>query len=762
MWWPKMATAGQCGSGYAAVPPNAADQGHPTADVPDETRYVLPRDYHRGDAAAGSAQTTAYAAQGQWRYDGADGAYGSVYPAGGFSREQYAQHDEAAAVSAQAMQWNYQYFPDQANGVVLPQAVHHGQDSWAYYGNGTQYWNHHGVGQMVNEITPGMDAGQYNKQQHIQGTTQAQAYGQGENRDTPPNNPDTLLKPFTNTAYGHPDGWQHRNALIDPVISESHPRQHLTPWKWRLMLIASNFLSLINGYDVSNIANIQAPVYEAFGDIHLLPWLALSYSVCNVVVTPLARKLFKFYDIKVLTISGLVLLVAGNAVAGSASRLLILIIGRAVMAFGASVVYQGILSFSVIFSYPGEIGFVHASYGASFAFGILTGPVIGAGFAQNEHATWRWSFYICLPILVIVFLLCIFTLPSYSASTDKSVSTHFKEIDWVGHVLHSATFITFALAAVFSGSAWPWGSVPQLSIWVAFVTVAVAYVVQQTFSIGVKPERRILPVHLLRKRIVFLTFLCTLSASIAYGVTFYYEPLFYVFTRELNSLEAGLRLLCLTALFIATICICHTLLPVVGYYMPFFLVGGVLLLAGGIAHHTVTSHTSLPVVMVFSAILGTGIGVMWNLAIPVCSAVLETQEERLDQTTLHSIAQLGGTAVSLSISAAIYRNVGLNLVRDAAGFTGFRDTEILALLSGAKSTRLDGFSPDVQRLVIDAIVTTIGRLYYLVIAAAALCVVAALFLRIEPLQFKRWIRTRDAEDGTKGSRKGHKATYELR
>ncbi|KAI0443735.1 major facilitator superfamily domain-containing protein [Xylaria telfairii] len=551
---------------------------------------------------------------------------------------------------------------------------------------------------------------------------------------------------------------------MDPVISESHPRQNLTVWKWRLMLIASNILSLINGYDVSNIANIQGPIYEAFSDIHLLPWLALSYSICNVVTTPLARKLYKFYDIKVLTLSGLILLIAGGALAGAASSLLLLIVGRAIMAFGASVVYQGILSFSVIFSYPGEIALVHASFGASFAFGILTGPVIGAGFAQNEHATWRWSFYICLPALVIALLVSIFALPSYSAPTKKSVSTHFKEIDWIGHTLHSATFITFGLATVFSGNAWPWGSVPQLTIWVIFVTVAVAYIVQQTFSIGTTPEHRLLPVHLLRKRIVLLTFLCTLAAAITYGVSFYYEPLFYVFTRDIGPLEAGLRLLCLTALFIVAIFLTHALLPLARYYMPFFLFGGVLLLAGGVALHTVTSHTPLGAVMAFSAIIGAGVGILYNLAIPVCSAVLETQEERLDQTTLHSIAQLGGTAFSLSMAAAIYRNIGLKLVKDAAGFTGFKDTEILALLSGAKSTMLDSFSPEVRKLVIDAIVTTISRLYFIVMAGGTLCVLAAIFLKIEPLQIKRWIRTKDAESGTKGSdeEKAPEPVYELR
>ncbi|KAI3317985.1 MFS general substrate transporter [Xylariaceae sp. AK1471] len=546
---------------------------------------------------------------------------------------------------------------------------------------------------------------------------------------------------------------------MDPVTSETHPRQGLPAWKWKLMLVAINILSLVNGYDVSNIANIQAPLYAAFDNVRLLPWVALGYSVCNITVTPLCRKLYKFYDIKILTISGLVLVVAGTAVSGAASSLLQLVVGRAVMAFGAAIVYQGILTFSVIFSYPSEIALVHASFGASFAFGILTGPVIGAGFAQTEHATWRWAFYLCLPILIAALLICIFALPRYSPPTEKSVSTHFKEIDWVGHILHAGTFISLGLATVFSGSTWPWGSVPQLTVWVVFTVTAVAYIVQQTFSIATKPERRIIPIHLLQKRIVLLTFLCTLGASITYGVTLYYTPLFYAFTREIGPVEAGLRLLCLTAFFIIAIFIAHALLPVAKFYMPFFLTGAVLLLIGGISLHTVTTHTRLAVVMGFDAIIGAGVGILWNLSIPVCSAVLEDQEERLDQSTLHSIAQLGGTAISLSVSAAIYQNIGLSLVKEAAQFTGYKDTEILALLTGAKSDILDAFSPEVKTLVIEAIVKTISRLYFVVIGGAVLCFVASGFLKIEPLEFNKWYRRKDPEDGPPREKS---TVYELR
>lgn len=228
-----MATAGQYGSGYTAVPPTVAEQGHSAADVPDENRYAPQQattgwGYHHGHRAGALNPTTGNAAegQGQRQYQGAEGVYGP----------NYVQYDQAAAASNQTTQWNHQYYQNYANGVAVPQAVYY------YYDSSVQYWNQHGVGQPMNELPPGSNLGQYTKQQYVQTTTQA--YEPEGNWATPADSQNASPKPSTSTSY---DGWQHRNALMDPVISESHPRQNLTVWKWRLMLIASNILSLING-----------------------------------------------------------------------------------------------------------------------------------------------------------------------------------------------------------------------------------------------------------------------------------------------------------------------------------------------------------------------------------------------------------------------------------------------------------------------------------------------------------------------------------
>ncbi|KAI1270474.1 hypothetical protein F5Y18DRAFT_13853 [Xylariaceae sp. FL1019] len=392
---------------------------------------------------------------------------------------------------------------------------------------------------------------------------------------------------------------------------------------------------------------------------------------------------------------------------------------------------------------------------------VSTDCHLGAGFSATPHATWRWSFYLIAPLTAIAIGLLVVALPSYSEGNEKSVSKNFREIDWIGNFLHIATFLLLAFAAVFGGTMWAWSSITELAVFIALGATSISYVVQQTFSLGVKPERRIIPVHLLTNRTVLFTWICTIAASFVYGVTLYYTPLFYAFTREIGPLEAGLRLFCFTANFIFVIFLAHSLLPVAKFYMPFFLVGGILLLIGGILFHTVTPGTSNAAILGFDALVGAGVGLLWNLAIPVCSVKLKTREERLDQTTLHSIAQLGGVAASLSASALIYQNLGLEMLRQSAQFTGYSKSDIFGLLSGAQSDILNALPEDLRDVVIAALIRTIVRCFYIIIAAGVLAFVASLCLKIEPLDFPNMFQKKRSQKDVEGSLE-KPSVYELK
>ncbi|KAI1380687.1 MFS general substrate transporter [Hypoxylon crocopeplum] len=550
---------------------------------------------------------------------------------------------------------------------------------------------------------------------------------------------------FTPMPYGGAGAWHGDENQSHPVIVASHPRDNMPVWRWRALLVANCFLSIMHGYDVSNVANIQAPIYRAFGHIELLSWVALGYSVCNVALGPLGRKIFKFGDFKALYLGSMLFVIAGSALCGAAPNLESIIAGRAVMALGSSVIFQGILSFNIIFTYPHELALVQGLIGAGFAIGLVLGPIIGGAFATNEHTTWRWAFYLVIPLCVTSLILQALFLPRYRLPTDKSVWMHLKETDWVGNLLHMATCLLFAIGCTFLGSTGTWGNGSAIATWVIFTFVLVAYMLQQSHCIGTTLENRLLSAcSLFSNRTVLLTWVCTFSAAASYGVTLYYLPIYFAFTRGLGPLPGATRLLPFIFVFVFAIILSGGLLPVVRFYKPFFLLGSAFLLIGGGLFQTLSTGTSESAVMGFEAIIAAGLSIIWQLGVAVCSTSLPDTEDRLDLALLSNMAQLGGIAVSLSIAGMVYQSTGFQLLKDAVGDMGFSDEDIRELLSGVDSPILQGGNPEVLQLAVAAITQAVKGCFAIQLAVGTLSFLAAWGMKWEAIDFKKPVGPQNA------------------
>ncbi|KAI1806087.1 MFS general substrate transporter [Daldinia bambusicola] len=544
------------------------------------------------------------------------------------------------------------------------------------------------------------------------------------------------LYPHGNANEQQDDGMQ-----LPPSMSASHPRDSLPVWKWRALLVANCFLTIMHGYDVSNVANIQASIYKAFGHIELLSWVALGYSVCNVALIPLGRKLFKFGDFKALCLLSMMFIIGGSALSGAAPNIQCIIAGRAVMALGSSIIYQGILSFNIIFTYPHELGLVQGSIGACFAIGLVLGPLIGGAFANNNHATWRWAFYLVIPLCIVSLALQALFYPRYSMPTNKTTWAHIKEVDWVGNLLHMGVCLLFAIGCTFIGSTGTWGINSSITTWIIFTFCVITYVLQQAYNLGTTSENRLLSsTSLLHNRTVLLTWICTFCAAASYGATLYYVPIYFAFGHGLDPFAAATRLLPFICVFIFTIILCGSLLPVLRFYKAFFLLGSVLILVGGGLFQMLSANLSEPAVMGFESIVAAGLGILWQLGVPVCTTFLPDTDDRLDLALLSNMAQLGGIAASLSIAGMIYQSTGFQSLKDSVGGMGLSDESIRELLSGVDSPILKDVDSKVLRLAVKSITNAIRACFIVLLAAGGISVLAACSMKWESLGFVQHMR----------------------
>ncbi|KAF3000501.1 hypothetical protein E8E14_005441 [Neopestalotiopsis sp. 37M] len=513
-----------------------------------------------------------------------------------------------------------------------------------------------------------------------------------------------------------------------------HPRDSISERRWKIILCTNLLLSVIGGYDTSNVANVQVSVYRAFGHIELLPWLSLSYSLIGVAVIPLVRKLTLFCDLKWMGLLSCLLTCAASALAGAAPNIESVIVGRVLMAIGSATLYQVMLCYNVIFARPSELALVQALVAVAFAIGLIAGPIIGGAFAENAHATWRWAFYIIVPVVAAASSL-VLLYPSYRLPTNKPALRHLRDIDWVGCILWMGIFVMYGFAAVFSGSVWDWSSGSAIAIWAVLGLTICAFAIQQYLNLFTTHEHRAIPWKLFSNRSVALPMLCVWMAGVVYGATLYYTPIYFAFTHGHGALAAAVRLLPFIGVFIFMIFLAGTLLPVVGYYKVFFLIGAALMLIGGGLQQTITPQSSEGRVMGYEAIVAAGAGLVWPISLPIASTVLPPQD-RMDAAALFNMGQMGGISLSLAMSGAIYENLGSQLVGEVVAGLNLSHHDIRELLSGADSSATTLLSPDLLTRVVDAVTQALVSCFYMTLAGSAVAFIAACCMKFEALNLR--------------------------
>jgi MFS family permease len=366
-----------------------------------------------------------------------------------------------------------------------------------------------------------------------------------------------------------------------------------------------------------------------------------------------------------------------------------------------------------------------------WGIGAILGPVIGGGFAESR-ATWRWAFYINLPLAALVAPVYIFLFPKYNGKPDVSGPTKLRQMDWVGVFLNAGTWTLFQVACTFSGSTWKWKSAGPISLWAVFGVFLFAYIFQQVYCIFTTAERRLFPVQILKSRTIVLLYIAHASAAAGVFVSVYYIPLFFQFTRGDSAIKAAIRLLPFICIMIFFVMLAGGLLPVLGRYMPLYIIAGVFMTIGGVLMHTVDASTKTGAVYGYEVLVAIGAGLALQVAYSV--AVIEVKpEEIFGATGVMNVSQIGSAAIALSLANIIFQNVGFIKLRDALAGRGFSAEELRGALAGAKSTILAGDNPNVQKLAIDAIVDTMGVIWILVIVAGAVSIVSGAFMKREKL-----------------------------
>jgi hypothetical protein len=211
-----------------------------------------------------------------------------------------------------------------------------------------------------------------------------------------------------------------------------------------------------------------------------------------------------------------------------------------------------------------------------------------------------------------------------------------------------------------------------------------------------------------------------------------YIPLYFQFVHSDSAITAAVRLLPFICVLIFTVLLNGALMPVFGYYMPWYTASGAFMLVGGALMYTVDSTSSTSAIYGYSILIAIGTGCGMQGGYSIASAKVKASDVPA-AIGFMNCGQLGTGVIALGIAGSVFQNVGFQTLKTALDGMGFSSEEIRSALTGTQSVVFQHGSADVRARALGAVVQTMDKIYIMVITAGALALILSLFLKREKL-----------------------------
>jgi EmrB/QacA subfamily drug resistance transporter len=409
----------------------------------------------------------------------------------------------------------------------------------------------------------------------------------------------------------------------------------------RLLFPALLLVMLLAALDQTIVSTALPTIVGELGGLNNLSWVVTAYLLTSTIVVPLYGKFGDLFGRKIVLQAAIVLFLVGSALCGLAQNMTQLIVLRALQGLGGGGLLVVTMAAIADVIPPADRGRYQGVFGGVFGLATVVGPLLG-GFLV-EHLSWRWIFYINLPLGVIALAVI--------GAVFKPHAAHIKHtIDYMGAAFLAGALTCIILFTSQGGTILPWTS-PQLWCTLAMGLVCIAGFIYEERE-AAEP---IMPLELFKQRTFLLSCLIgfIIGVSLFGSVTFI--PLYLQVVKGSTPSEAGMQMLPMMGGLLVMSVITGRVISKIGKYRMFPIGGTFLVAVAMTLLARLEISTPIHVMYLYMGLLGLGLGMVMQVLILAVQNTVEFKHMGVATSGATLFRSIGGS-VGVAGFGAVFSN----------------------------------------------------------------------------------------------------------
>ncbi|CAI0642616.1 unnamed protein product [Colletotrichum noveboracense] len=429
------------------------------------------------------------------------------------------------------------------------------------------------------------------------------------------------------------------------------------------LTIFSNFIALfLVALDRTIIATAIPRITDEFGSLGDIGWYGSAYMLTTAASQLVFGRVYKFYNLRWVFLSSIFVFEIGSLLCGVAPNSATLIAGRAIAGVGSAGIFTGAMMVMIPMVPLHKRPMFQGIFGMVFGLASVIGPLIGGGFTGT--VTWRWCFYMNLPIggAALVYLFFMLKAPKQQPREPATLTQHILRLDPLGTFFFLPSIVALLLALEWGGATYAWSDGRIIALFIVFGVAFSAFAAVQVFM----PKTATVPVRIITQRTMLAGafFMFFLAGSMMLAV--YYLPLWFQAVQGADPVDSGIYTLPLVLSIVASSIISGGATQKIGYYVPSMILCPCIMATGLGLMSTFQPGTSSAHWIGYQFLTGFGLGFGMQTVGLAVQAVFP-KEDVSTGVSISFFAQQLGAAIFVSVGQSILSNM---LVSQLSGIPG--------------------------------------------------------------------------------------------